>query len=117
MNSPILTFGTGTPTARAEAALPPTAKIQLPVRVRSRIQEARAVNTSHHTTVILTFMKPSGMSEAKMALAEANPSSSEMLSEATVPVMPLVTARLMPRREKNVARVIRKLGMPVRTTR
>ena len=97
--------------------MPPTAKIQLPVRVRSRIQEASAANTSHHRTVILMFMKPSGMSAAKMALAEANPSSSEMLSEATVPVMPLVTARLMPRSAKNVARVIRKLGMPVRTTR
>ena len=33
MNSPILTLFTGTPTARALSRLPPTAKIQLPIRV------------------------------------------------------------------------------------
>ena len=36
MNSMILTRLTGTPTARAEGALPPTEKIQLPYRVRNR---------------------------------------------------------------------------------
>ena len=35
-------------------ALPPTAKIQLPVRVRSRIQVASATKTIHHSTVILS---------------------------------------------------------------
>ncbi len=42
MNRPILTRVTGTPTARALAALPPTAKIQLPILVRCRIQAASA---------------------------------------------------------------------------
>ena len=52
-----------------------------------------------------------------MARAEANPSSSETLSVATVPVMALVVPRLTPRSMKNVDSVIKKLGMPVRTTR
>ena len=38
MNRPTFTRVTGTPTARALAALPPTAKIQLPIFVRCRIQ-------------------------------------------------------------------------------
>ena len=76
-----------------------------------------ATNSSHQSTVTLTVMKPSGMSEAKMALAEANPSSPETLAVATVPVMALVTPRLMPRSMKNVDRVIRKRGIPVLTTR
>ena len=33
MNSPIFTLVTGTPTARALSWSPPTAKIQLPIRV------------------------------------------------------------------------------------
>ena len=73
MNSPIFTLGTGTPTARAESALPPTAKIQLPTLVRSRIQVPIATNSSHHSTVTLTVMNPSGMSEAKIALPGGEP--------------------------------------------
>jgi len=38
MNRPILTLATGTPTARAAGEFPPAEKIQLPMRVRSRIQ-------------------------------------------------------------------------------
>ena len=110
MNSPILTLGTGTPTARAVSALPPAAKIQLPTLVRSRIQVPIATNSSHHSTVTLTVMNPSGMSEANRALAARNPSSPETLSVATVPVAALVTPRLMPRSMKNVDRVIRKTG-------
>src|SRR6478609_7685032 len=105
MNSPILTLGTGTPTARALSALPPAAKIQLPTLVRSRIQVPMATNSSHHNTVILTVMNPSGMSEANNALAEANPSSWETLAVATVPVAALVPHRLIPRNMKNVDRV------------
>jgi hypothetical protein len=45
MNRPIFTLATGTPTARALGAEPPTEKIQLPTRVRSRIQVAIAVTT------------------------------------------------------------------------
>ena len=80
MNSPILTFGTGRRPRGRESALPPAAKIQLPIRVRSRIQEPSAMNTSHQMTVMLMVMKPRWMLAAKMALAEANPSSSEMLA-------------------------------------
>ena len=78
---------------------------------------ATATNTSHQRTVILIVMKPSGMSEAKMALAEAKPSSSETLWRGDRAGDDLVTPRLMPRSMKNVDRVIRKLGMPVLTTR
>src|SRR4029079_19567629 len=117
MNRPILTLGTGTPTARAESALPPAAKIQLPILVRSRIQVPIATNTSHHSTVTLTVMKPRGMSAANRALAEADPSRLETLSVATVPVVALVTPRLIPRSMKKVDRVIRKDGILVLTTR
>src|SRR5215217_2808093 len=69
MNRPILTLRTGTPTARALAALPPAAVIQLPVRVRSSSQVATATNSSHHSTVILTVMNPRPTSEANIAQA------------------------------------------------
>ena len=62
-------------------------------------------------------MNPNDTSEANTALAEANPSRSETLAVATVPVVALVTPRLIPRRAKNVDRVIRKEGILVRTTR
>ena len=52
-----------------------------------------------------------------MACPEANPSSWETFAVATVPVVALVTPRLIPRSMKNVDRVIRKLGILVRTTR
>ena len=37
MNRPIFILPTGTPTARAEVGEPPTEKIQLPMRVRSKM--------------------------------------------------------------------------------
>ena len=43
MNSPTLVLSTGTPTWRALCWAPPTAKIQLPARVRSSTQVAIAV--------------------------------------------------------------------------
>ena len=52
MKRPIFTFRTGTPTARALSALPPTAKIQLPILVRCRIQAATMTKRIHHKTVI-----------------------------------------------------------------
>ena len=52
-----------------------------------------------------------------MACADLNPSRSETLAEATVPVTALVTPRLMPRSMKKVDSVIRNVGIPVRTTR
>ena len=78
MNRPILVTVTGTPTARAASASPPTAKIQLPNRVRSSTQVAIATNTSHHTMVILTSTPPSVRCEAKTFRAESKPSMSLM---------------------------------------
>ena len=43
MKRPTLVLKTGTPTWRALTWAPPTAKIQLPARVRSRTQVATAV--------------------------------------------------------------------------
>ena len=68
MNRPIFTLFTGTPTARALAAFPPTAKIQLPMRVRSRIHVARATKKIHQSTVIRTVTPPTVNSEAKIGL-------------------------------------------------
>ena len=114
MNSPILTLGTGTPTARAESGVAadgedPVADLGAQQDPRRRWRRTR----SHHSTVILTVMNPSGMSEAKSAWAAMNPSRPETLAVATVPVISLVTPRLMTRSMKNVHRVIRKLGIPV----
>ena len=58
MKRPIFTFLTGTPTARALSALPPTAKIQLPILVRCRIQAARITKMIHHKTVIASRIPP-----------------------------------------------------------
>ena len=51
MNSAILTRATGTPTLRAAFASPPTAKIQLPARVRESTQVATAAMTIHQITL------------------------------------------------------------------
>ena len=45
MNRATLVPVTGTPTARAAAASPPTAKTQLPTRVRSSSHDTSAVST------------------------------------------------------------------------
>ena len=50
MNRPTLVLKTGTPTWRADCWAPPTAKIQLPARVRSSTQVATAVTTIHQKT-------------------------------------------------------------------
>ncbi len=50
MNRPILVRKTGTPTWRDAPWAPPTAKIQLPARVRSRIHDAMIVTTIHQIT-------------------------------------------------------------------
>ncbi len=116
MNSVILVKVTGTPTARADSLLPPTAKIQLPYLVRSSTQVARAAKASHHTTVIFTWTPPTSKEEAKRALAWSKPSMSLMSSVATLPVTSLVTARFTPWRIRKVPRVTRKLGRPVFTS-
>src|ERR1043165_4203815 len=83
MNSPILTLVTGTPTARALSASPPTAKIQLPIRVLNSTQVATAVNTSHHTTVIRMLTPNSVNDEANTFCAESQPCMSLTLCVAT----------------------------------
>src|SRR5215213_12037415 len=50
MNSVIVVRRAGTPTLRAATSSPPVANTQLPNRVRSSTQVARAVNSSHHRT-------------------------------------------------------------------
>ena len=118
MNSPILTLGTGTPTARAESALPPTAKIQLPTLVRSRIHGADRDEQQPPQHGDLDGDEPErDVGGEQRPWPEANPSSPETLSVATVPVAALVTPRLMPRSMKNVDRVIRNDGILVLTTR
>src|SRR6478752_6551577 len=67
MNRAIFTLRSGTPTARAEAWLPPTAKIQLPIRVRCRIQPDKATNANHHSTVTSMVTEPTLKLEEKIA--------------------------------------------------
>ncbi len=50
MKRPTFVVKTGTPTWRADSLAPPTAKIQLPARVRRRIQVATAATRNHHST-------------------------------------------------------------------
>lgn len=114
MNRPILTFFTGTPTARAAAASPPTAKIQLPICVFSSTQAAIATNTIHQTIRILIVTPPSLNSDAKIAFAAPNPSMSLIEFDATAPEASRVTAMFRPCRMKKVPSVTRKLGSPVR---
>src|SRR4051794_14763996 len=117
MNSPIFTLFTGTPTARDDGAEPPTAKIQLPMWVRSSTQVAIATNRIHHSRVIRIDTPPTVNDDANTACAEENPSMLDTSLVATLPVTCLVNARFRPRSMKNVPNVTRKLGMPVLTTR
>src|SRR3954469_20195648 len=96
MNSPILTLVTGTPTARALSASPPTAKIQLPILVLNKTHVAIAVNTSHHTTVMRIPTPNTVNDDAKTERAESKPAMSLTLWVATWPATNLVTARLTP---------------------
>src|SRR5919202_4427144 len=117
MNRPIFTRFTGTPTARELGAEPPTAKIQLPMWVRSSTQVPATMNSSHHSSVTRIATPPTVNVEANTLRADSNPWMFETSLVPTLPVTSLVTARLSPRSMKNVPRVTRKLGMPVLTTR
>ena len=97
--------------------MPPTAKIQLPILVRCKIQADKTTNKSHHMTVIDSETEPILNSCAKMKFSELKPSIWLMFWLDTDPVTSLVTPRLAPCSTKNIPRVIRKLGMPVRITR
>src|SRR3954452_5100700 len=117
MNKPIFVRITGTPTARALAAFPPTAKIQLPILVRCSTHAEIAMNSAHQITVPQTVTTPTWKLEENTLPSEVNPSIWEMSGVDTDPVTSLVTPRLAPCSTKNVPSVIRKLGMPVRITR
>src|SRR6476469_3980338 len=73
MNRPILTLVTGTPTARALSASPPTAKIQLPILVLNSTQVATTVKTIHHTTVMRMLTPNRVNDEANTFCAESQP--------------------------------------------
>ena len=70
MNRAIFVRATGTPTLRAAGALPPTAKIQFPGRVRRRTQVATAVMPSHHRIDTRKSAPPTSTVEASTARAE-----------------------------------------------
>ncbi len=112
--SAVLVPATGTPTARAAAASPPTAKIQFPKLVRSSTQLPTTSRPSHHQTVALTVSPPTVISEANSQRQEAKPSMSEIGFVVTVPVTSLVTPRFAPVSIRKVPSVTMKLGSPVR---
>ncbi len=109
-------FTTGTPVARAASAPPPTAKIQLPARVRSRIQVATATMANHHRMVTLRVTEPMFHCEAKRTRAEEKPSMSAMVLVETVPVISLVKPRFRPVSIRKVPSVMMKLGSFVRVS-
>ena len=109
MNRRILTFWTGTPTLRAALASPPTAKIQLPNRVRESTQVASSVMPSHQRTLMRKLCGAQNVL-AKMCSALSAPGTSDRPATRTVPVISFVKPRLTPWRMKNVARVTMKLG-------
>src|SRR5689334_12930742 len=83
MNNPTLTAVTGTPTARALSWSPPTAKIQLPMRVLNNTNVATAVNSSHQNTVMRTSTPKIGNDEENTFCAESQPCMSLTLGVAT----------------------------------
>src|SRR4029450_12154866 len=89
MNRPIFTRVTGTPTARALAALPPTANIQLPILGRCRIQADKTTNKSHQITVIDSETEPILNSWAKMKFSDLKASILLMVGVDTGPVASL----------------------------
>ena len=66
--------------------------------------------------MILIFTPPMVKLEANTFCAELKPAMLGTSGDATAPTMVLVNARFSPWSMKNMPRVTRKLGMPVRTT-
>src|SRR3954463_5313731 len=71
MNRVIVVRRAGTPTLRAATSSPPVANTQLPNRVLSSTQVARAVNTTHQRIAIRNGEPRTVTVEANTALAEA----------------------------------------------
>src|SRR4051794_11543648 len=116
MNRPIFTRATGTPTARELGDDPPTAKIQLPMWVRSSTQVPMMTNRIHQSRVTRIETPPTENDDANTFCAELKPSMFDTSLVATLPVIERVSARFSPRSMKNVPSVTRKLGIPVFTT-
>src|SRR5206468_3383530 len=90
MNSPIFTRVTGTPTARALAALPPTARIQFPILVRCRTQAANRTKAIQYSTVHQTVTLPIVKLDAKIEWSVPKPFTPLMSGLDTEPVTTLV---------------------------
>src|SRR5262245_1221927 len=116
MNRPTLVPAAGTPTERAAGALPPTAKIQLPIFVRTRIQVATAAITIHHRIATRNCTPNSENVPASSGFTTSYPGALASPDTCTVPVIALVTPRLRPCSIRNVLSVTMKLGSPVLTT-
>src|SRR5579872_5677125 len=96
MNRPTLVDLVGTPTARALAALPPAANIQLPTLVRSRTHVPSATSASHQRMLTLISAPAKVNDEAKIAWAESKPGKLETSLVATLPVTSRVIAKFAP---------------------
>ena len=134
MKSAVLTRLTGTPELRAAPASPPLAKIQLPTRVRSRTQVARAAIARNHRTstgmpstlglpLLKVSIQPCSAIQAKRPV-KASPRNSPAMGSPSIrslmprswvepPVAHFSPTRVMPRRMKRKARVTMKEGRPV----
>src|SRR5690625_703357 len=105
MYKAILMRATDPPTARAAAPLPPTAKIQLPARVRSNNQVASTDKTIQYRTLTLRAKPPILMYDANTACADAKPGIELISPVATPPVISRVRAMLMPCNMRKVDKV------------
>src|SRR6202158_2415531 len=115
MNRMTLVRATGTPTARAAWASPPTQYIQLPNVVRLSTHVATTVMAIHQSTAVWKLYGAKKVLP-KIACALANPGAWSDTSNRTVLVRRSVTPTFTPLRTKNVASVMMKLGSLVRTT-
>src|SRR3954471_20220475 len=116
-NSVSVVRRTGTPSCRAAFRAPPLAKTALPNRVRQRAQVATAVSASHHSSDTRNRPSPSCSVDANTASAVAHPGLPSSPVTRADPVTASTPACGVPCRTRYVARVTRKLGSPVFTTR
>src|SRR5829696_940609 len=116
-NRPSVVRRTGTPSWRAARRAPPLAKTALPNRVRHSAHVATAVRPSHHSSETRNRPSPSCTVDPNTASAEAQPGASSRPVTRTDPASVCASACDDPCSTRNVARVTRKLGSPVLTTR